>query len=105
MRLGRLGAGLSGLAGAVGLPALINGRTAVLGRAALGRATAGLAAQAAQDLRGQLTGGQFGFTRRGRTIGVDVLHEADGVPSPRASAMGEGKETLKPTIGVSVRTR
>jgi hypothetical protein len=34
-----------------------------------------------------------------------VLHEADGVPSPRASAMGEGKETLKPTIGVSVRTR
>jgi hypothetical protein len=82
---------MGGLAGAVGLPALVDGRTALLGRTALGSATAGLAAQAAQDLRGQLAGGQFGFTRRGRTIGVDVLHEADGVPIPRASARWPAK--------------
>jgi hypothetical protein len=58
----------------------------LLGRTALGRATAGLAAQVAQDLRGQLASGQFGFARRGRTIGVDVLYEANVVSSPRASA-------------------
>jgi len=57
----------------------------VLGRAALGRATTGLATQAAQDLRGQLAGGQFGLARRGRVIGVDMLRAADGVPNPKAS--------------------
>ena len=98
MRLGRLGAGLGGLAGTVGFPALVDGRAAVLGRATLGRGAAGLVAQTAQDLRGQLTGGQFGFARRGRTIGVDVLHEADGVPSPRASARGP---TYKSAVGSS----
>ena len=66
----------------------------MLGRAALVRATAGLAAQAAQDLRGQFSGGQFGFTRRRRTIGVDVLHEAGGAPSPRASARGKISKKL-----------
>ena len=85
---GGLGAGHSGLAGAIGLPALVHGCAAVLGRAALGRATTGLAAQAAQDLSGQLAGGQFGLARRGRAIGVDVLHQADGVPNPRGSARG-----------------
>ena len=62
----------------------------MLERAALGFATAGLTAQAAQNLRGQLAGGQFGFARSGRAIGVDVLHEAHGVPNPKASAKGLG---------------
>ena len=90
--LGGLGAGLSRLAGAIGLPALVDGSAAVLGRAAFGRATTGLAAQAAQDLRSQLAGGQFGLARRGRAIGVDLLHEADGVPNPRNPAREAPKE-------------
>ena len=85
---GRLGSGLSGLAGAIGLPALVDGCATMLGGAALSRTTAGLAAQAAQDLRGQLPGGQFGFAHRGRAIGLDMLHEADGVPNPSTSARG-----------------
>lgn len=85
---GRLGSGLSGLAGAIGLPALVDGCAAMLGGAALSRASTSLAAQAAQDLSGQLAGGQVGFARRGRAIGVDVLHPADGVPNPRGTARG-----------------
>ena len=85
---GRLGSGLSGLAGAIGLPALVDGCAAMLGGAALSRASTSLAAQAAQDLSGQLAGGQFGLARRGRAIGLDMLHETHGVPNPKASARG-----------------
>ena len=108
---GGLGAGLSRLAGAVGLPALVHGRTAVLGRAALSRATSGLATQAAQDLRGQLA--QLGQQQQGlREQAERILSPANGtagtVPTttvtaprggaaPRAAAPGRDPfaETLR----------